>query len=144
MPSTRTRSAPRRSATAVPVASNCRLARITAVEDDGHVALDGVAVQLAAPLTIAQLRQAMAAGQLAVVLDGPKPVLLGLLQTRADQDLSLDGRHVAITAGESFTITCGKASICLTKAGKVVVRGADVLTRSSGLNRVKGGSVQIN
>jgi len=125
-------------------AGGCRLARLTAVADDGSVCVDGGLVHLSAPLTIAQLRQAMATGQPAVICDGTTPVLIGLLQTRAGQDLALDGRHVAITAGETFTITCGKTSITLTKAGKVVVRGADVLTRSSGLNRVKGGSVQIN
>ncbi len=144
MPTTRTRSAPCRVRTPPKTLAGCRIAPITAVDDDGGIAVDGLTVQLATPLTIAQLRQAMAAGQPAVILDGTTPVLLGLLQTHAGQDLSLDGRHVAITAGETFTITCGKASITLTKAGKVVVRGADVLTRSSGLNRVKGGSVQIN
>lgn len=145
MPTTRPRSAPRRSATAPAQAtSGCRLGRITAVADDGRVSVDGAPVQLSAALTLGQLRQAMAAGQPAVVLDGPTPLLLGLLQTTASQDLALDGRHVAITAGETFSITCGKASITLTRSGKVVVRGADVLTRSSGLNRVKGGSVQIN
>ena len=139
-----TRSAPRRATIQPKTTMGCRLARITGVDDDGRVSVDGCTVPLAVPLTIAQLRQAMSAGQPAVMLDGTTPVLLGLLQTHASQDLSLDGRHVAISAGETFTISCGKASITLTKVGKVVVRGADVLTRSSGLNRVKGGSVQIN
>ena len=31
-----------------------------------------------------------------------------------------------------------------TKAGKVILGGAYVLSRSSGVNRIKGGSVQIN
>jgi hypothetical protein len=39
---------------------------------------------------------------------------------------------------------CGKASITLTRAGKVIIRGEYVLARSSGVNRIVGGSVQIN
>ena len=41
-------------------------------------------------------------------------------------------------------LRCGKASITLTRAGKVLIRGAYLLSRSSGVNRIKGGSVQIN
>ena len=37
-----------------------------------------------------------------------------------------------------------KASITLTSAGKILLRGAYILNRSSGVNRIKGGSVQIN
>ena len=35
-------------------------------------------------------------------------------------------------------------SITLTGAGKVLIRGAYVLSRSSGVNKIKGGSVQLN
>lgn len=103
-----------------------------------------MAVVLGTSLSITRLRRAFVERQPVVVVDGVPPVLIGLLQVTAEQDLEVVGRHIAITAGESFTITCGKASITLTKAGKVVIRGADVLSRSSGINRVKGGSVQIN
>ena len=41
-------------------------------------------------------------------------------------------------------LRCGKASLILTRAGKVLIRGAYLLSRSSGVNRIKGGSVQIN
>jgi hypothetical protein len=43
-----------------------------------------------------------------------------------------------------MVLQVGKASITLTKDGRIVIRGADVLTRSSGSNRIKGGSVSIN
>ena len=45
---------------------------------------------------------------------------------------------------EQLVLRCGKASITLTKAGKVLIDGSHVLSRSSGVNRVKGGSVQLN
>jgi hypothetical protein len=55
-----------------------------------------------------------------------------------------DGQRVTITAGQQLVLRCGKASITLTKAGKIILRGAYLLSRSSGVNRIKGGSVQIN
>jgi hypothetical protein len=47
-------------------------------------------------------------------------------------------------AGQELVLKVGKASITLTKDGRIVIRGADVLTRSSGSNRIKGGAVHIN
>ena len=62
------------------------------------------------------------------------------VQTSAE----LDGEHIVLSAKKTITLKCGKASITLTKAGKIILRGAYVLSRSSGVNRIKGGSVQIN
>lgn len=58
--------------------------------------------------------------------------------------LELDGEVINLKAKEEITLKCGKASITLTKAGKILLRGTYVLNRSSGVNRIKGGSVQIN
>ena len=41
-------------------------------------------------------------------------------------------------------LRCGKASITLTKAGKVLIEGTYLLNRSSGVNRIKGGSAPIS
>jgi hypothetical protein len=59
-------------------------------------------------------------------------------------DVRLDGERVILTAREQIELRCGKASLILTRAGKVLIRGAYLLSRSSGVNRIKGGSVQIN
>ena len=55
-----------------------------------------------------------------------------------------DGEKVVVSAQRELVLRCGKASITLTSAGKILIRGAYVLTRSSGVNRIQGGSVQIN
>ena len=60
------------------------------------------------------------------------------------KDVTVDGKRVTFDAKEEIVLRCGKASITLTKAGKVLIRGAYLLNRSSGVNRIKGGSVQIN
>ena len=59
-------------------------------------------------------------------------------------DVMVDGKRVTFDAKEEIVLRCGKASITLTKAGKVLIRGAYLLNRSSGVNRIRGGSVQIN
>lgn len=59
-------------------------------------------------------------------------------------DVMIDGKRITFDAQEEIVLRCGKSSITLTKAGKVLIRGAYLLTRSSGVNRIKGGSVQIN
>jgi hypothetical protein len=59
-------------------------------------------------------------------------------------DVRQDDKRLILTAQEEITLCCGQASLTLTKAGKVLLQGAYVLSRSSGVNRIKGGSVQIN
>lgn len=56
----------------------------------------------------------------------------------------VDGGRLVLTAEREIVLRCGEASITLTRAGKVLVRGAYLLSRSSGVNRIRGGSVQIN
>jgi len=57
---------------------------------------------------------------------------------------SADGERLELTAGREIVLRCGRSSLTLTRAGKVLIRGAYLLSRSSGVNRIKGGSVQIN
>jgi hypothetical protein len=65
-------------------------------------------------------------------------------QPDAIRDITIDGKTLTFDADEQIVLRCGKASITLTKAGKIIIRGAYLLNRSSGVNRIKGGSVQIN
>lgn len=58
--------------------------------------------------------------------------------------VDVDDEHIMISGKQSIRLKCGKASITLTKEGKILVRGTYILNRSSGANRIKGGSVQIN
>jgi hypothetical protein len=56
----------------------------------------------------------------------------------------VDGERLVFTAEKEIVLRCGKASITLTRAGKILIRGAYLLSRSSGVNRIKGGSIQLN
>ena len=98
--------------------------------------------------------------------DRTKPIVMGVLQTHSElknthnsskeknnQPLypdvasfqaEVDEEYIEINAKHKLVLRCGEASITLQRDGRVIVRGADILTRSSGLNRIKGGAVQIN
>ncbi len=78
--------------------------------------------------------------------DPSLPILLGVLAAPAGShsEAQIDGRRIQLTGEEEVTLRCGKASITLTRAGKIILRGSYLLSRSSGVNRIKGGSVQIN
>jgi hypothetical protein len=55
-----------------------------------------------------------------------------------------DGERLIVCAERQLVLRCGKACITLTQAGKVLIEGTYVSSRSSGVNRIKGGAVQIN
>ena len=78
------------------------------------------------------------------------PIVTGLLVEEGSAaapteiEARVDGRRVAIRAEDEIVLSCGAASITLTRDGKVLVRGAYVETHSRGVNRIKGGAVRIN
>ncbi|MFT3858207.1 MAG: DUF6484 domain-containing protein [Aquabacterium sp.] len=85
--------------------------------------------------------------------DPCRPIVMGVMQGAtgwplaeqpATVDVDADGQRMIVSASEELVLRCGKASITLTKAGKVLIDGTYVSSRSSGVNRVKGGSVQLN
>ena len=81
--------------------------------------------------------------------DPSQPLVIGriqrLPQTPNVQPVAhLDGERLEFCAEREIVLRCGKASITLTREGKVLIRGAYLSSRSSGANRIKGGSVQIN
>ena len=81
------------------------------------------------PLVMGLLRQ-----------DGPWP----LAQQPGNVELDVDGERLTITAAEQLVLRCGSASITLTKAGKILIRGAYVSSASTGVNRITGGAIHLN
>ena len=112
--------------------------------------------------SVVELHPADIARQVVLMFDDGnrrKPILLGVLreqgteftssdevpaQSATDQYIEADGKRLEYRAEEEISLCCGKASITLTKAGKVIIRGEYVLSRSTGVNRVQGGSIQLN
>lgn len=83
-----------------------------------------------------------------LVVPGTTPVLVGKILNAAETakpvDVELDGEKLLLTGEKEIVLRCGKATVTLTREGKVLIKGAYLLSRSSGVNRIKGGSVEIN
>lgn len=56
----------------------------------------------------------------------------------------VEEERIILKAEKEIVLQCGDASITLTRAGKIIIRGAYVSSRSTGVNRIQGGSVEIN
>lgn len=82
--------------------------------------------------------------------DARRPVILGILQRRRELQMPLaasvrvDGDKLLLQAEREIELRCGEATLVLTRAGKVLIRGTYVLSRSRGANRIKGAYVDIN
>jgi Domain of unknown function (DUF6484) len=99
-----------------------------------EVALGFVEGNPALPIILGLIRKTAAPGQ---------STPLETSQTRL-VDVQLDGDRLTLTADREIVLKCGKSSITLTREGKVILKGAYLSTHSTGVNRIKGGSVQIN
>lgn len=66
------------------------------------------------------------------------------IEAEEPQEVTIDGKRISFEAENEIVLKCGKASITLTKAGKVLIKGEYVLSHSSGENRIRGGAVSIN
>lgn len=87
--------------------------------------------------------------------DRDKPIIVGFMFqpqaprkppvfSRSGARATVDGERLVFSAEREIVLQCGEASITLTRAGKVLVRGTYLSSRSSGTHRIQGGSVQIN
>jgi len=101
--------------------------------------------------TVVSLTEKNVGEQVAIAFekgDLTKPLILGILRTAENIGkklaITIDDDKVAVTADREIELRCGEASVTLTRAGKVLIKGEYVLTRASGVNRIQGGSVQIN
>lgn len=109
------------------------------------------------------LRQAASAGQEVLLVfenNDPKlPIIVDTLYSLVDEitesstigpeterpkDVLIDGKRVTFDAKEEIVLRCGKASLTLNRSGKIVIKGTHLLSRSSGMNKIKGGAVHIN
>lgn len=133
------------------------IGRLVGFDDDGYplVAYPGNAGMRARTTT--ELGVEDMGRELALMFengDPARPLILGRMHCpvyspggapgRSAVIAETDGERLELRANQEIVLRCGRASITLTRAGKILLRGAYLLSRSSGVNRIKGGSVQIN
>jgi hypothetical protein len=106
--------------------------------------------------TVVDLHGAHVGGEVVLMFecgDPERPIVMGRVRGSDDAakapaknpvDVEVDGERMIVSAHEQLVLQCGKASITLTRAGKVLISGSYVLTHSTGVNRIRGGSVQLN
>ncbi len=84
--------------------------------------------------------------------DPERPVITGLLQPSGAPasngvrrgKLEFSGRELVLSADAEVTLRCGKSSITLTQDGKIVLRGRNLVSRASAVNRIRGGTIELN
>jgi len=144
-----------------------RIARIVGTTSSGTITVEcgfgAQAARLMSGLKRSELAEQKMQGREVLVVfeagDPEKPIILGLVQDPLDEliafdghselteepkDIVLDGRRMTIEAHEEIVLKCGEGSITLRKDGKIIIKGTHLLSRATGPNRIKGGSVQIN
>ena len=141
------------------------LGRLVGIGDRGEALVDFPDNPARRPLgarSIVGVEAAHVGREVALLFEGgdvEKPVVMGFIRSspspeedrkpviaEADRPVSaeVDGERIVFDAKQEIVLRCGSASITLTRAGKILLRGKYILSRSSGVNRIKGGSVQIN
>lgn len=149
-------------------AEGVKKGRIARIDEDGLVWVDfpgNLAGARKARLTGAMANQLQSVDILnmpSVILafednDVTRPVIIDVIHDRIEKpasaisidrndldDVRIDGEKVTFDAKKEIVLRCGNSSITLTHAGKVLISGSYLLSRSSGVNKIKGGSVQIN
>ena len=137
-----------------------QVAELVALADDGQTPMVLAAGQTQAVAlrarSIIDLHGAHIGRQVLLAFEGAdpaRPIVIGVLQgqvpwpvkDRPDQvQVDADGQRLVVTAQKEMVLRCGKASITLTQSGQVLIEGSYVSTRSTGVNRIRGGSVQLN
>jgi hypothetical protein len=124
---------------------------LVAVGEDGAPVVDfpgnpaGAAVRAMATARYADAVPGSAVALMFVEGDRARPLAIGVIAEQADVvPAATPEERLTFTAAREIVLQCGRASIVLTRAGKVLVRGAYVSLRSSGMQRITGASVQIN
>jgi len=90
--------------------------------------------------------------------DPALPIILGFPRTNGQQpraaaaeatlntsqELSAIVKSLVVEARQEIVLRCGEGSITLRADGVVVIKGRNLLSRSTGTNRIRGATVRIN
>ena len=63
---------------------------------------------------------------------------------RADSRLTDESQTIRVRAAQRLELSCGRASLIMNADGTVVLKGTTVVSRASGVNKIRGAAVRIN
>lgn len=76
-----------------------------------------------------------------------RPIIIGRVRDRVPTngvEICIRGRRFLFDSEEEIELHCGQAKLRITRDGKLIILGEDVVSRARGRNRIKGGTVKIN
>jgi hypothetical protein len=128
------------------------------IETDGRLLVDfpgnpsgPVVAKLAvSDMAMAELLNESEAPEVLLVFednDLARPIVIAKVRERlpsAGIEIHVRGRRFAVETDEEIELRCGDARVRITRDGKVVVLGNEVVSRARRGNRIKGGTVNIN
>jgi hypothetical protein len=141
--------------------SGAVVVRLQGFDLQDHPLLSGVPGlpgEIVAARSTVPLARAQIGSRVVVVFEGGyrrKPILIGTLP---DKPAVIEGpgvrspvasaqpeaERLVLSAEREIVLRCGDATISLTRAGKVIIKGKYIISRSTGYNRIKGAAVDIN
>lgn len=138
------------------------IGRVATVDPLGSATVEHSGASSAQPaLTTVRLREEDIGRKVALAFEGgllDRPIIIGLIHEplaalmtpggspkgEDRREVRVDDERMVLSAEREIVLRCGKASITLYKDGRVLVRGTNIVSRSSGPNRIKGASIQLN
>jgi Domain of unknown function (DUF6484) len=142
--------------TALPQAATARFHGFSLDDEPLITGLANLPGEVVTARTTVSLVQAQIGSTVVLLFDQDdvrRPIIVGVLQDRRPVlteprghavSVQSDDERFVVTAEREIVLRCGQASITLTRAGKVIIKGAYIVSRSSGYNKIKGAAVDIN
>jgi hypothetical protein len=139
------------------------LGHLDGLDDEGRLLFRAMGSDESVPVTIGlelsdgALVKAARLSRRALALipsDAAQPILVGLLRERVSAEardaspgqleVRMDGESLRFEAEKSIELRCGKARLVLHRDGRVVLKGAHIVSASSGSHRIKGATIALN
>lgn len=87
-------------------------------------------------------------------LDRTRPIVMGVLRRPAEPatlnaagqhvDVRADGQRLTVKAKDELVLQCGRSTIVLSADGRLELRADVIVSQAAEVNRIRGGSVQLN
>jgi hypothetical protein len=107
--------------------------------------------------SVVDLRRSHIGHEVALVFEDDgreRPIVVGVMRdgegwstlpdTSGQVEVDVDGHRMIVSARQELVLRCGAASITLDHEGRITIRGTHVVSHSEGVNRIRGGAVQLN